>query len=188
MKSFLLAGLLGASTLAGIVHAQSAPAPAAASGKPELGTYGFDIAGMNTAIAPGDDFYEYANGTWAKTTAIPADKSSFGAFDVLADRSRDRTRGILEAAAKTSGSKIGTAYATYLDTAGIEKKGLAPIKPWLAEINAVTKANYPTLIAKAARQGVGTPFGTGVGQDAKSPEVYIVGVRQAGLGLPDRDY
>jgi putative endopeptidase len=189
MKSFLIAGLLGASALAGIVHAQSAPAPAtAATGKPELGTYGFDTAGMNTAVAPGDDFYAYADGTWARTTAIPADKSSFGAFDVLADRSRDRTRGILEAAARTRGSKIGTAYATYLDTAAIEKKGLAPIKPWLAEIKAATKASYPTLIAKAARQGIGTPFGTGVGQDAKNPDVYIVGIRQSGLGLPDRDY
>ena len=189
MKSFLLAGLLGATAIAGIVHAQSTP-PAAtpAAGKPELGSFGFDTAGMDRSVAPGDDFYGYANGNWAKTTAIPADKSSFGAFDVLADRSRDRTRGILETAAKTRGSKIGTAYATYLDTATIEKKGLAPIKPWLAEIKATTKASYPTLVAKAARQGVGTPFGTGVGQDAKNPEVYIVGVRQAGLGLPDRDY
>ncbi|WP_271300783.1 M13 family metallopeptidase [Sphingomonas sp. CV7422] len=189
MKSFLLAGLLGATAIAGIVHAQSTP-PAAtpAAGKPELGSFGFDTAGMDRSVAPGDDFYGYANGNWAKTTAIPADKSSFGAFDVLADRSRDRTRGILETAAKTRGSKIGTAYATYLDTATIEKKGLAPIKPWLAEIKATTKASYSTLVAKAARQGVGTPFGTGVGQDAKNPEVYIVGVRQAGLGLPDRDY
>ncbi len=188
MKTILIAGLLGASALAGIVHAQTAPAPATTAGKPELGTYGFDEAGMNRAAAPGDDFYDYANGAWAKSTAIPSDKSSFGAFDVLADRSRDRTRGILEAAAKDKGSKIGTAYATYLDTAAIEKNGLAPIRPWMAQIKSATKANYAALIARAARQGVGTPFGTGVGQDAKNPEVYIVGVRQSGLGLPDRDY
>ncbi|USU12630.1 M13 family metallopeptidase [Sphingomonadaceae bacterium OTU29THOMA1] len=188
MKTILIAGLLGASALAGIVHAQTAPAPATTAGKPELGTYGFDEAGMNRAAAPGDDFYDYANGAWAKSTAIPSDKSSFGAFDVLADRSRDRTRGILEAAAKDKGSKIGTAYATYLDTTEIEKKGLAPIKPWMTQIKSATKASYAALIAKAARQGVGTPFGTGVGQDAKNPEVYIVGVRQSGLGLPDRDY
>ncbi len=188
MKTILIAGLLGASALAGIVHAQTAPAPATTAGKPELGTYGFDEAGMNRAAAPGDDFYDYANGAWAKSTAIPSDKSSFGAFDVLADRSRDRTRGILEAAAKDKGSKIGTAYATYLDTTEIEKKGLAPLKPWMTQIKSATKANYAALIAKAARQGVGTPFGTGVGQDAKNPEVYIVGVRQSGLGLPDRDY
>ena len=90
------------------------------AGKPQIGAFGFDEAGMDRSIAPGDDFYNYANGTWAKTTAIPADKSSFGAFDTLADLSRDRTRGILEAAAKQPGSKIGTAYATYLDTGAIE--------------------------------------------------------------------
>ncbi|MCU6452668.1 M13 family metallopeptidase [Sphingomonas sp. A2-49] len=190
MKAILITALLGASAMAGIVHAQTATTPPAAraAGKPELGSYGFDTAGMDRSVAPGDDFYGYANGTWAKTTAIPADRPSFGAFDVLADRSRDRTRGILEAASRTSGSKIGTAYATYLDTATIEKKGLAPIKPWLGEIRRATRADYPALIARAARQGVGTPFGTGVGQDAKNPEVYIVGVRQSGLGLPDRDY
>ena len=193
MKTILIAGLLGASGIAGIVHAQTSPTqstPQSTSGsdKPELGTYGFDEAGMNRSIAPGDDFYGYANGTWAKTTPIPADKSSFGAFDVLADRSRDRTRGILEAAAKDKGSTIGTAYATYLDTATIEKKGLAPIEPWMREIKSATKSSYASLIARAARQGVGTPFGTGVGQDAKNPEVYVVGVRQSGLGLPDRDY
>jgi putative endopeptidase len=191
MKTFFLAGLLGASALAGMVQAQNVPAPApAAAGdaKPQIGSYGFDEAGMDRSIAPGDDFYAFANGNWAKTTAIPADKASYGAFDTLADLSRDRTRGILDAATKIRGSKIGTAYATYLDTATIEKKGLAPIQPWMAEIKAATKANYPALIAKAARQGVGTPFGTGVGQDAKNPEVYIVGIRQSGLGLPDRDY
>jgi putative endopeptidase len=119
MKTYLIAGLLGASALAGAVYAQQAPTVVAA-GKPQIGAFGFDEAGMDRSIAPGDDFYNYANGTWAKTTAIPADKSSFGAFDTLADLSRDRTRGILEAAAKQPGSKIGTAYATYLDTGAIE--------------------------------------------------------------------
>ena len=61
---------------------------------------------MDRSIAPGDDFYGYAGGTWSKQTAIPADKSSFGAFDVLADLSRSRTHDILEAQ-KATGSKIG---------------------------------------------------------------------------------
>ena len=187
MKTYLIAGLLGASALAGAVYAQQA-APAATAGKPQIGSFGFDEAGMDRSIAPGDDFYNYANGTWAKTTAIPADKSSFGAFDTLADLSRDRTRGILEAAAKQKGSKIGTAYATYLDTAAIEAKGLAPIKPWLDTIKRSTKANYASLLAQADRNGVSIPFGSGVGQDDKAPETYVVEMRQSGLGLPDRDY
>ncbi len=59
---------------------EPAPAP-----KPQIGEYGFDVTGMDKSIAPGDDFYGYANGTWAKTTPIPADKSNYGAFNVLDD-------------------------------------------------------------------------------------------------------
>ena len=193
MKRIVITALLGATAAAGIVHAQTAKPTKAAVGPvkpravdgPQIGAYGFDEAGMNRQVAPGDDFYAYANGTWAKDTAIPADKSSFGAFDVLADLSRDRTRGILE---KAGDSKIGTAYSTYLDTDTIESKGLAPIKPWLAKIKATTKASYAATVAEADRNGIGVPFGTGVGQDAKQPEIYAVGLRQSGLGMPDRDY
>ena len=182
MNKLLLAGLLSASAVTGVaLHAQQA---ARADG-PQLGRFGFDEAGMNKAVQPGDDFYGFANGRWSETTAIPADKASYGAFDTLADLSRDRTRGILEAA---KGQKIGTAYATYLDTAAIDAKGLAPIKPWLDKVKRTTKANYAAIVAEADRDGVGVPFGTGVGQDAKLPEIYAVGLRQSGLGLPDRDY
>lgn len=186
MKTIILAGLLGATAIAGVVHAQQTATTSNAA--PQIGRFGFDEQGMDKSVAPGDNFYAFANGNWAKTTAIPADKASFGAFDTLADLSRDRTRTILEAAAKQKGSKIGTAYATYLDTATIDKKGLAPVQPWLTKIKAATKANYASLIAEADRNGVGVPFGAGVGQDDKAPETYVVEMRQSGLGLPDRDY
>jgi putative endopeptidase len=189
MKKFVLGGLLAATTLAGVaaVHAQSAngsarPVPA----ETHYGTYGLDTAGMDRSVAPGDDFYAYAGGAWAKATAIPADKSSYGAFDTLADLSRDRTRGILEAA---NGTRIGTAYTIYLDTAAIEAKGLSPIKPWMDKVKALgSKAGYPALVAEADRMGIAGPFRTGVGQDDKAPEIYVVGLGQSGLGLPDRDY
>ena len=198
MKKAILTSLLAASALVGVVavHAQSAKPNAAAVGPvkprsadaPQIGNFGFDIAGMDRKIAPGDDFYDYAGGTWGKDTAIPADKSSFGAFDVLADLSRTRTHDILEAQ-KATGSKIGTAYAAFLDTGAIDAKGLAPIKPWMAQIAALTdKAGYPALLAKADRMGIRGPFGGGVGQDAKQPSIYALGLRQAGLGLPHREY
>src|SRR3954468_720714 len=59
------------------------PVAPASAPRPQIGNYGFDAAGMDTAVAPGDDFYGYANGTWARTTPIPADKSNYGAFNVL---------------------------------------------------------------------------------------------------------
>ncbi|OAN62357.1 peptidase M13 [Sphingomonas sp. TDK1] len=169
------------------------PAPAqtaaAASGKPAYGTYGFDTAGMDRSVRPGDDFYAYANGTWAKNTAIPADQSNYGAFNLLDDLSKERTHAILEAAKGDAGSKIGTAYATYLDTATIDAKGLAPIKPWLDQIKGVTsKDAMSALYAQASRNGVPVPFGAFVGQDDKEPEVYALSMFQSGLGLPDRDY
>ena len=189
MKPFAFA-LLAATALGGAMIAQSAaPAAGIIAAKPMFGTFGFDEKGMDKSVAPGDDFYAFANGAWTKTTPIPADKSSFGAFEVLQDLSDQRPRGLLEAAARKPDSKIGTAYATFLDTATIEAKGLAPIKPWLGKIASLSsKDGYPALLAEAARNGVGGPFGSGVSQDAKNPDLYTVGLRQAGLGLPDRDY
>jgi len=96
---------------------------------------------------------------------------------------------ILDAAKGDPNSKIGTAYATYLDTAAIDAKGLAPAKPWIDQIKGLkSKAGYPALAAAARRNGVGVPFGAYVGQDDKEPEVYALSLGQAGLGMPDRDY
>ncbi len=192
MKHLFLGAAASALALtAGIAHAQqpATTAPASAPAKPTYGSYGFDAAGMDLSVKPGDDFYDYANGTWAKNTPIPADKSNYGAFNTLDELSRTRTRAILDAAKDDPASKIGAAYASYLDTAAVEAKGLAPIKPWMAEIKGVKdKAGYATLAAKAARAGISGPFRFYVGQDDKDPETYILSMSQGGLGLPDRDY
>ena len=107
------------------VEAAEAPPPVAPAPKPQIGTFGFDTAGMDTTVAPGDNFYQYANGTWAKNTPIPADKSNYGMFTLLDDLSKERTRTIIEESAKDPNSKIGAAYASYLDEAAVEAKGLA---------------------------------------------------------------
>lgn len=165
------------------------PAKSDPAAKPTYGSYGFDSAGMDKSVKPGDDFYDYANGTWAKNTPIPADKSNYGAFNTLDDLSRERTKAILDAAQVDPNSKIGNAYASYLDAATVEKKGLAPVKPWLAKIKAVKdKASYAKLTAEAARAGIDGPFGFYVNQDDKDPETYILVLHQSGLGLPDRDF
>jgi putative endopeptidase len=185
----LLAGSLFAFSPALVAPAAAQTAAAVAADKSAIGDFGFDSAGMDHGVAPGDDFYALANGNWAKTTAIPADKSNFGSFEVLADLSRQRTRGILDDARADPNSKIGAAYSTYLDTATIESKGLAPIQPWLNKIKGLkSKAGYAALAAEADRAGIGGVFGDGVGQDDKSPDVYALNLVQAGLGLPDRDY
>lgn len=184
MKKFLFAAMaavsLSALSIAGAAQAQGA--------KPTYGSFGFDEAGMDRTVKPGDDFYRFANGTWEKNTAIPADRSNFGMFTVLDELSKERTRTILEESKGDAASRPGRAYASYLDKATVEAKGLAPIQPWLAEVKKVEKAGYPALVAKAQRAGIDTPFPNFVGQDDKNPENYILTVFQGGLGMPDRDY
>ena len=201
-RSFVLTTLLAASALSActtaptgpVETAATTPAPAAetpppAPTKPEIGSFGFDAAGMDRSVKPGDNFYKYANGNWEKITPIPADKSNYGMFTALDDLSKTRTRELLDAAKGDPNSKIGVAYATFLDDAAIEGKGLAPIQPWLTEIKGLSsKAGYAALAAKAAQSGVGGPFGAYVGPDDKAPTVYALQTSQAGLGMPDRDY
>jgi putative endopeptidase len=164
-----------------------APTPAPAP-KAAIGTFGFDAAGMDRSAQPGDDFYQFANGTWSKTTQIPSDKSNYGAFHVLQDISQQRVRDILDASNGDPSSKIGTAYASFLDEAAVEAKGLSPISPWLNEIRALKgRDGYAALSAQAARNGVTTLFSGGVGQDDRDSESYITQLGQSGLGMPDRD-
>ena len=108
---------------------------------------------------------------------------------MLDDLSKSRTRTIIEEAAKDPSNKIGLAYATFLDTAAIEAKGLTPIQPWLDEIDALSSnADYASLVAKAGKRGIGGPVGFYVGQDDKNPDRYVAQMGQSGLGMPDRDY
>ena len=101
---------------------EAPPAP-----KAEIGAFGFDEAGMNRAIAPGDDFYQFGNGTWAKNTTIPSDKSNYGMFVALQDKSQQRVRDLLDVAKDDPASRVGIAYSSFLDEAAVESKGLAPI-------------------------------------------------------------
>src|SRR3990167_9674194 len=106
--------------------ATTAPAPAptpvveAPRPKPAYGTFGFDTAGMDASVKPGDDFFSYANGTWVKTTEIPADRSSYNTFAVLREAATKRTVDLIETAAKTQGPAgsearmIGDYYACFM--------------------------------------------------------------------------
>ena len=181
--SLLLAAALAAMPFAAM-PISAMPAPAA----PTFGTYGFDTSGMDRTIAPGDDFYGFANGGWAKRTPIPADRANYGMFTMLDDLSKQRTRDILEEAKADPQSRIGNAYASYLDAAKVEQRGMAPIAPWLVEVGKMQRGDYPRLLARAARDGIDGPFAAMVGQDDKQPERYTLSLAQAGLGMPDRDY
>ena len=162
--------------------------------KPELGSFGFDAAGMDRSVEPGDSFYGFANGNWDRTTEIPADKARYGAFDVLGDRSLERSRAIVEAAAKGGGTdpdatRVGAYYAAYMNEAAIETKGIAALQPAMQRIAAIrSRTDLAAALGAANRIGVPGPFNTRVEQDPKLPTRYMVAANQSGLGLPDRDY
>jgi len=162
---------------------------ALAADKPQIGSFGFDEAGMDRAVAPGDDFYAFANGTWTKTTPIPADRSNYGAFTVLDDLSMTRMHTILDEVAKDPNSKSGTLYASFLDEAAAEAKGYDPIKPEIAAVKAIAnKSDYARALGLALRNGFAGPIAAGVSLDAKDPDRPVIMIAQSGLGLPDRDY
>jgi putative endopeptidase len=167
-----------------------APAPDG-SGKPEIGTWGFDTKGMDRQVSPGNSFYHFANGTWLKTTELPPDRSNYGMFTGLSDRSETRTRLILESASGAPGSeeqKIGDYYRSFMDEAAIEGNGFTPIQPKLDEIAAIKNARgVVAAFAASARALRNSPINTTVQQDDRDPENTIANLRQAGLGLPDRD-
>jgi len=137
------------------------PAP-----KPQIGEFGFDETGMDKSVQPGDSFYKFANGAWDARTEIPSDKSNYGMFTVLDDLSRDRTKQIIEEQARDPNSRIGAVYASFMNEAAVEAKGLTPIEPWLNQVRGIeSKSQLPQTFAEAAKLGISTPFGGFVNQD-----------------------
>jgi len=197
IKHIALCGVAAFSLAAATVPAWSADSHVSghAAAKPQLGDWGYDAAGMDRTVNPGDNFFDYANGTWSKTTEIPADKPVWGGFVELDELSTQRTRTIIEDAAKANapaGSvqrKVGDFYASFMDEAAIEAKGAAALKPGLDRVAAIrTPSDLARAFGELGQTGVRTPFGVQVDQDLKDNTLYSAYVGQGGLGLPDRDY
>lgn len=200
MKKILLATASLAAIVAIAAPGLSKPAPkpatsAPAAAQPKFAPFGVDLAAMDKTILPGDDFYSYVNGTWTKNTEIPADRASWGAFNILRNLSDERTRIVIEDAAKirdapgSSGDKIGIEYASFMDEAAIEAKGITPLKPQLDAIAAIaTHTDLARVFGKGNRTGIDVPLSIAVDQDLKDNTIYVTWVSQSGLGLPDRDY
>jgi len=184
---------------------------ACAPAKPEVrasssasGSTGIDLAGMDTSVAPGNDFYGYANGGWIKSHEIPPDRSSYGTGTMVQELTAKRTAELIAEAAKdaapgSDARKIGDYYTTYLDEAAIAARGLAPLKPALERITGISDAHT---LARALGTGLRADvdvlnntnydtdnlFGLWVAQDLSDPARYAAFLLQGGLGLPDRDY
>lgn len=155
----------------------------------------FDKSGMDTTVSPGENFFLYANGTWVKKTEIPASETGWGSFYTLYDDNIKNLRKILdEVSAKDNdeGSveqKVGDFYMSGMDTLAIDKRSYEPVKPLLAEIDAIK--DYKELLrfaAKNFKDGNGFLFSFYIGPDDRISTKNAVTFQQTGLGLPNRDY
>ncbi len=155
---------------------------------------GIDKTGADPAVRVQDDLFRAVNGQWLKTTEIPADKSRYGTFIQLRDKSDREVRDIVDGLSKArqpKGSvaeKVALFYTGYLDTAAIDKAGLKPVMPWLKQIDAL---KTPADLARwmGSMQGLGNmPINMAVEADFKAPGTNVAMTWQGGLGLPDRDY
>ncbi len=157
---------------------------------------GIDLDNFDKSVRPQDDFFEFVNGQWLKSTEIPADKSSYGVFVELIDESEKNLQVIIEETAKmpnkkpgSNEQKVGDFYQSYMDSALVKKLGLRPLKEDLARVQTVSsKDDLIKLIAYFQKVGVQRPFFYFVNQDNKNSTEYIGYINQSGLGMPDRDY
>ena len=180
---FVIPAIIGITTS----NAQNAPS------KQEVG---INVGNMDEKTRPNDDFFRFVNGSWLDKTEIPADKTSWGSFNELRQKTDKDALEILAEASKNPNYKSNTdqgkainLYKTIMDTVGRNKQGLSPLKPYLAKINAVknTKDLQALLIEMDPVGGIGF-FGVGIGADAKNSNRNAISIGPGSVGLPDRDY
>jgi putative endopeptidase len=178
----------------------AAPAAPAAAPAPDAPVTAVRPSGLNSAnfdrsVRPQDDLYRYVNGTWLAKTEIPADKSNYGAFTILADGAEKNLRAIAEedaaahAAAGTDQQLVGDFYSSFMDEGQAEKRGLTPLQPELSRIDAIQdRKQLIDYLARAQVLGIDTFIDADVLADAKNPDLNTIWLTQSGFGLPERDY
>jgi putative endopeptidase len=188
----------GASTIAlaaGCATGTATPGGGATSGgSAGIGAFGLDLTAGDASVRPGDDFFRYANGRWLDTTAIPSDRTSWGTFAILDDKSERDQRVIIEETAMVGGVpgslqlKIADTYNSYLNTEAINARGIAVLQEDLAAINAIRTHEDVMRVMAGADFPTNGPIVAFAALDARNPDRYVVTITHAGLGLPEREY
>jgi predicted metalloendopeptidase len=167
-----------------------------ASATPTAHGSGLDPATFDKTVRPQDDLFRHVNGSWLARTSIPADKASYGAFDILFDKAQVDLRAIVEEASKSTSKaagsdaqKIGDFYESFMNESRAEELGLVPLKSELDAIDALkTKTDVARHFARFFKLNLINPIVGYVEGDAQDPGKDVLYVYQGGLGLPDRDY
>ncbi|HVO00021.1 MAG TPA: M13-type metalloendopeptidase [Steroidobacteraceae bacterium] len=169
---------------------------AATSGAPLYPPAGLDMSAIDPSTKPGDDFFQYANGTWLEHATIPADRSFITEAQRLRDDTETQLRETIEAAAAQAGhapvtlaGKVGAFYKSFMDDARREAQGLRPLQKQLAEVRAAkTRAQLAAIMGRSMGDFGGSLFAASIDVDLKDTAHYAVTLSQSGLSLPDRDY
>jgi putative endopeptidase len=160
-----------------------------------LGSWGIDLTSMDRSVKPGDNFFDFVNGSWVKMAVIPPDRASAGSFQDLRILSEKRMKEILAdldakpyASLNDQEKKLRDLYDAFEDTAQIESRGLDPVKKDLDYLAGLkTHADVARAMGSIplATQGI---YNVGIAVDRKNSNAYVIQLSQAGLGLPDREY
>jgi putative endopeptidase len=154
----------------------------------------FTKADLDPAKSACTDFVGYVNGKWVAQNEIPADRTTWGGFEMLYERATGIQRQIAEQAAARKDATgvdkiVGDFYATGMDEAAIEAQGLKPLEGRLAEIDGIKdRDQIADYLRKASARGEGQVFGFGPEADFAQPDMMIGYIVQGGLGLPDKSY
>ena len=156
--------------------------------------HGISIEFMDKSVRPQDDFYDYVNGGWMKTAVIPADKSSWGSFNELREKTDENSLSILKNILTekyekgTEGQKIQDLYATYMDMDKRNADGINPIKGDLAKIDAIKNMkDLQKYLIEAVKEENNPLFDWGISGDLKNSKMNVVYLSSASLGL-GKDY
>jgi putative endopeptidase len=183
----LAAALLLAGAAPIFAQADTEAATVQAAGKAHYGNWGVDLDGRDLAVKAGDDFYRHASNSWFRNNPIPADRNSYSLWTVLDQEIERQVRAIVEGGGSDPVARqVGDFYASWMDEAAIEARGLSAAQPHLDRIAAVT--DRAGLLRLFATPGFPVPIGVGILPDPADPTRYTASVEQAGLGMPNRDY
>lgn len=184
MKQLLILPLV-----AGVLVTGCAPKPGAEK------NLAIDPSNMDTTVACGEDFYEYACGGWIKKNPLKPEYARYGSFDVLAENNQKQMRELideLEKAENEPGSvaqKVGDLYKMGLDSVRLNKEGVSPISEALKNIASLDdKVAFASLVAQMHKEGSSPFFQLYVGADEKNSSMNIVNLYQGGMSMGDRDY
>ncbi len=184
MRNDLLLALAAGIALRHSALAQPSPSPA----PPETyGAWGVDLAARDEAVKPGDDFDSYASGAWAAKTTIPADQAGAGVWDDVYNRAQDQLRALIEGSPRTN--QIGALDGSFMDETRVGSLGAKPLEADLTSITKVeNKDDFAKIMGRTDDRFGASLYSITVEPDTKRPDLNVMWIYQAGLGLPDRDY